>query len=40
MHRDETFLNNIDDEIKRTEDSIKVMNERYTRIRSHSPINS
>jgi len=36
--RDESFLNSIDEEIKRTEDSIKVMNQRYVKMRSTSPM--
>jgi hypothetical protein len=37
-HQDDEFLSGLDEEIKRTEESIKYMNERFNKLKSLSPM--
>jgi len=37
-HQDDEFLTGLDEEIKKTEESIKYMNERFNKLKSLSPM--
>jgi len=37
-YKDDEFLTGLDEEIKRTEESIKYMNERFDKLKSVSPM--